>query len=79
MKKILISNATIWNGLGGEPFVGDLLVAGNRIESVGPTAGQAPADADVRIDGTGKFLMPGMTEGHAHLSFDAVTATEDLI
>src|SRR5690625_7862879 len=23
--------------------------------------------------------MPGMTEGHAHLSFDAVTATEDLI
>src|SRR3546814_19219563 len=25
------------------------------------------------------FLMPGMTEGHAHLSFEAVTATEDLI
>ena len=25
------------------------------------------------------FLMPGMTEGHAHLSFDSVTSTEDLI
>ena len=25
------------------------------------------------------FLMPGMVEGHAHLSFESVTSTEDLI
>jgi imidazolonepropionase-like amidohydrolase len=31
------------------------------------------------IDAKGMFLMPGMTEGHAHLSFETVTATEDLI
>lgn len=79
MTRTLISNATIWNGLGGEPFVGDLVVEGNRIQSVGPASGRPPTPIDVRIDGTGKFLMPGMTEGHAHLSFDAVTATEDLI
>ncbi|GAB3102600.1 amidohydrolase family protein [Pseudomaricurvus hydrocarbonicus] len=36
-------------------------------------------DADEVIDGSDKFLMPGMTEGHAHLSFDAFTCTEDLI
>lgn len=79
MKTTLISNATIWDGTGATPFVGYLLVAGNRIKSV--EAGGAPADAvaDVTIDATGRFLMPGMTEGHAHLSFDGVTATEDLI
>ena len=31
------------------------------------------------IDAGGGFVMPGMVEGHAHLSFENVTATEDLI
>jgi imidazolonepropionase-like amidohydrolase len=79
MKTTLISNATIWDGTGAAPFVGCLLVAGNRIKSVVAGGAPAAAAADVTIDATGRFLMPGMTEGHAHLSFDAVTATEDLI
>lgn len=79
MKTILISNASIWDGTGRDAFAGDLLVADNRIISVTPTGARRDLEADVTIDGTGKFLMPGMTEGHAHLSFDAVTATEDLI
>lgn len=79
MKTILISNASIWDGTGREAFTGDLLVEGNRIKSVSPAGARSDIKADVTIDGTGKFLMPGMTEGHAHLSFDAVTATEDLI
>jgi len=79
MKKTLIRNATIWDGTGALPFVGDLLIEGNRIRSSTPGGAGAGVSADVEIDGTGKFLMPGMTEGHAHLSFDGVTCTENLI
>jgi imidazolonepropionase-like amidohydrolase len=72
----LIANATIFNATGAAPFTGDVRVDGNRIESV--TCGSNSA-ADVVIDGTGKFLMPGMVEGHAHISFGNAVSTEDLI
>lgn len=82
MARILIANATIFPATGVETFTGDVLVDGNRIAAVtrsGEGAAAArPADARV-IDAAGKFLMPGMTEGHAHLSFENVTATENLI
>jgi imidazolonepropionase-like amidohydrolase len=79
VKKTLIKNATIFDGTGSKPFVGSLLIADNRIESV--TRGESAEDtiADLTIDASGTFLMPGMTEGHAHLSFDSFTCTEDLI
>ncbi|HEY6131096.1 MAG TPA: amidohydrolase family protein [Halioglobus sp.] len=79
MSKTLITNASIFDGTGSKPFIGNVLVEGNRIQSV--THGKSSPDmkADIVIDGSGKFLMPGMTEGHAHLSFDRVTTTEDLI
>jgi len=76
--KTLIRNARIFDGTGKTPFEGDLLVDGNLIESVTPAATATPA-ADLVIDAGGRFLMPGMTEGHAHLSFDSFTCTEDLI
>ncbi len=77
--RILISGTMIWDGSGNAPCTGDVLVENNRIRSISPAPGQfSPAGCEV-IDGRGKFLMPGMTEGHAHLSFENVTATEDLI
>ena len=79
MKTTLIRNASIWDGTGAHAFAGDLLIEGNRILSSLPGGAGAGVRADVEIDGTGKFLMPGMTEGHAHLSFDGVTCTENLI
>jgi imidazolonepropionase-like amidohydrolase len=79
MSTTLISNATIFDGTGGDPFTGDLLIEGNQIRSVNNGSGAQAVQADTVIDATGKFLMPGMTEGHAHLSFDAFTCTEDLI
>lgn len=79
MTTTLITNANIFDGTGADPFVGDLLIEGNTIKSVTPAGKQGNASADVTIDAAGKFLMPGMTEGHAHLSFDAFTCTEDLI
>jgi imidazolonepropionase-like amidohydrolase len=49
---------------------GAVWVSGNRIRYAGPQA-QLPATpaASERLDVAGKFVMPGMTETHAHLSF----------
>ena len=82
MGRILIQNATIFDATGARPYVGDVLVDANRIAAVTPNGsggGNATAGADRIIDATGMFCMPGMTEGHAHLSFENVTATENLI
>lgn len=45
-----------------------VLVRGDRIVSVEPTEGsELPEDAEV-IDGTGRFLMPGLADMHVHLN-----------
>jgi imidazolonepropionase-like amidohydrolase len=79
MGSTLIRGATIWDATGTAPFLGDVLIQANHIRSVSRGSRQfASSGADI-IDGSGLFLMPGMTEGHAHLSFENVTRTEDLI
>lgn len=53
----------------GEPVLRDqdVLVENGRITAVGPSASlHIPGDA-VRIDGRGKYLMPGLADMHAHL------------
>lgn len=85
MARTLIRNANIFTATGSAPFTGDLLVDGNRIAAVTPSGQDERAgkgeqvSADTVIDASGMFCMPGMTEGHTHLSFENVTATEDLI
>jgi len=79
MSKTLITNAFVWDGSGNGTFRGSVLVDGNRIAAVMREGeGIQYRDAAV-IDAHGGFLMPGMTEGHTHLSFENVTTTEDLI
>ena len=79
MANTLIAGARIFDASGAAPFEGDVLVEGNRIRAVSRVAGQIAQAGCQVIDGKGMFLMPGMTEGHAHLSFETVAATEDLI
>ena len=44
-----------------------VVVQGERIVAVGPAAStEVPADATV-VDGTGRFLMPGLVDAHLHL------------
>jgi imidazolonepropionase-like amidohydrolase len=79
MKKTIIAGAKIWDATGAAPFDGDVLITGNRISAVSRSRGQlSRTDCEV-IEARGRTLMPGLTEGHAHLSFEAVTSTEDLI
>jgi imidazolonepropionase-like amidohydrolase len=79
MSNILIQGATIWDGAGGPDFAGDVLVDGNRIHAISRVPGKISASESEVIDGKGKFLMPGMTEGHGHLSFNNITQTADLV
>jgi len=45
-----------------------VVVRDGRIAQIGPAAGaKAPAGA-TRVDGTGKYLMPGLAEMHGHLT-----------
>ena len=67
--RLLIDGAMVWNGTGAPPFPGKVLVEGERITAVAPQSETLTADGADRIDAAGKFLMPGMVEGHAHLSF----------
>lgn len=76
MTRTLITNAMIFDGTGSKPVQGDILVEGNTITAVGKVDA---GEVDSTVDAGGRFLMPGMTEGHGHLSFENVCATEDLI
>lgn len=68
--RLLIDNARVWDGSGAAPFPGKVLVEDDRIAAVAPQGeALAAADGAERIDAAGRFLMPGMVEGHAHLSF----------
>ncbi|WP_347303432.1 amidohydrolase [Croceibacterium sp. TMG7-5b_MA50] len=61
----IITNATIFDGEGGRVDGGSVLLADGKVVAVG-TDVQAPADAVV-IDGTGKFVTPGIIDIHSHL------------
>ena len=53
---VLIRGGTIYDGSGGEPYVGDIALRGDRIVYVGP---HAPGHAARVIDATGKAVSPG--------------------
>lgn len=72
--RLLIESARIWDGSGALPFAGSVLIEGERIAAVCPTGIASPAPPDaIRIDARGMFLMPGLVEGHAHLSFTDIS------
>jgi imidazolonepropionase-like amidohydrolase len=66
---VLFENVSIFDGTGAERFPGSVLVRGNRIDQV--RAGSEPIEAGgaTVVDGRGHTLMPGMVEGHAHLTW----------
>ena len=72
---IVIENATILTITHGTIPNGSILLRGGKIAEVGKTV-NAPANAKV-IDATGKFVMPGIIDSHAHvaLSNDVNEAT----
>jgi imidazolonepropionase-like amidohydrolase len=76
--KTLIVNGSIWDGSGDEAYAGEVLIAGRHIEAVTRGTGRLPAEGARRLDARGMTVMPGLVEGHAHLSFCGATKNTDL-
>lgn len=75
--RTLIRDCMVWDGSGAAPYPAEVLVDGERIAQVG--RGLPPVGDDVRvIDAGGMTLMPGLVEGHAHLSFCGAQRNTDL-
>ena len=62
MHDLIIRGGTIVDGTGGEPFVGDVAIDGDRITKVGQIAGSAKRE----IDATGLIVTPGWVDIHTH-------------
>ncbi|OBJ06293.1 amidohydrolase [Mycobacterium sp. 1482292.6] len=60
---LIIRNGTIVDGLGGEPYVGDVAVRDGVIAAVGNVNGEAAAR---EIDATGLLVTPGFVDLHTH-------------
>ena len=78
MSRTIIRDCRVWDGSGKAAFPADLLIEGGRIRAVARNRAQLDgADVEV-IEAGGMTLMPGLVEGHAHLSFGNAVAATDL-
>ena len=69
-ERIAFIDINVVDGTGGMPLPHqDVVVAGDRIESIEPTGGTVNARA---IDGRGKTLLPGYIDAHAHIGTSGV-------
>ena len=78
MSQTIIRNCRVWDGKGKAAFLADLLIEGGRICAVARNRGQLDGAGAEVIEAGGMTLMPGLVEGHAHLSFGSAVASTDL-
>lgn len=65
---LVIRNGTIYDGTGGDPFQGDVAIAGDRIVAIGKFDGQGAEE----IDATGMIVTPGFVDTHTHYDGQAI-------
>lgn len=65
---LVIRNGTVVDGLGGEPYRGDVAVSGGVIVAVGVCDGEG----DREIDATGLLVTPGFVDLHTHYDGQAI-------
>ena len=59
---VVIRNGTIYDGSGGDPYVGDLAITGDSIVAIGTVSGKGRTE----IDATGLAVSPGFINVIAH-------------
>jgi imidazolonepropionase-like amidohydrolase len=69
MARILFRNTRVWDGSGVAAYPADVLIEGERIRAVATQLGQLEAAGAEVIEANGMTLMPGLVEGHAHITF----------
>jgi imidazolonepropionase-like amidohydrolase len=74
---IVIRGATIIDGTGRDPWVGTVVIDGDRIRSV--EGDPAHNGADQTIEADGLTVMPGLIDAHVHLTFNATDMVRNLM
>ena len=73
---VAITHATIVDMTGAPPRSGMTVVAvGGRITAVGPSDSVMPPKQATIVDGTGKYVIPGLWDMHMHSVFDPYERT----
>lgn len=67
---LVIKNITIIDVFQNDSFISDVAIKNGYIVGLGEY------DGTVTIDGTGKYICPGLIDGHAHIESSLVTPTE---
>ena len=78
---LIIRGASIYDGSGAPPFIGDVSIRGDRIVEVGETTsggrGGPPHIAAREIDARGLAVAPGFIDVHSHDDF-AIFVTPEM-
>ena len=78
MSQVLFTNVRILDCSGAAPYLGEVLIQGNRIKTIAKGNGSIVHDQAEVIDANGATLMPGLVESHAHVSFADTSSLEAL-
>ena len=74
---LVIKNGQWVNVQSGEIIPGtDIAIGGERIAYVGEDAGHTIGKDTTVIEAHGKFLVPGLLDGHMHVESGMITVTE---
>ncbi len=74
---MLVTNGRWVNVHSGEILAGtDVAIAAGRFAAVGPDLGYARGADTLVIDAAGRYLVPGLCDGHMHVESGMVTVTE---
>ena len=75
--RILFVNGQVFDGTGAPTVPADLVVRGDRIDSVRVGGGTAIEAGDQVVDCAGATVMPGLVESHSHLTFPSAVGHID--
>jgi len=78
MARVLFTNTMIFEGTQRDLVPGEVLVQGNRIQTVAGAGETLPRDGCEVIDAGGATLMPGMVNTHCHLTYNNGTTVAEL-
>ena len=78
MPRTLFTNVRIFDGVGQSATQGEVLVQGNRIQSVTKGRKKLPREGATVVNGSGATLMPGLVNSHCHMSYTGPKSMGDI-
>ncbi|GLY39977.1 Xaa-Pro dipeptidase [Amycolatopsis sp. NBRC 101858] len=75
--RVVFTGGRVFDGSGSPAVPGDVVVRGDRIESVRPGGGTEPEPDDHVVDCRGATVLPGLVESHCHLTFPSALGHVD--